>query len=192
MNPQLVTPRCLLRAPQPGDAEPAWARWGQDAPVWRFLAWPQPPQARTLGQQLDYAGALWRKHAGWTWVLCLAPHPQEPIGLLQLLPPDPRPVAPPQHPHHLRLGYLLARPWQGQGLMREAVGAVLAHALHQPGVWRVDALCDVDNTASARLLTALGLVREGLLRRHSLHPGCGPGPRDVWLFAAIRSQAHSA
>jgi RimJ/RimL family protein N-acetyltransferase len=47
---------------------------------------------------------------------------------------------------------------------------VLAEAFAQDAVWRIDALCDVDNRASVRLLQALGFAQEGVLGRHSVHP----------------------
>jgi ribosomal-protein-alanine N-acetyltransferase len=187
MDDTLQTARCLLRAPRPGDAAAAWALWGQDAEVWRHLAWPQPRDEATLRQQLDYLASLQRKGRAWIWLLCLQTAPQSPIGLLQLLPGGPE--AP---PHHLRLGFQLARAHWGRGLMREAAAAVLAHAFTRPGLWRVDALCDVDNHPSERLLLVLGMVREGLLRRHTVHPALGPAPRDVWMMALTRDAASPA
>jgi ribosomal-protein-alanine N-acetyltransferase len=88
--------------------------------------------------------------------------------------------------HHLRLGYVLGRPWWGQGLMSEAVDAVLQAAMAQPQVWRVDALCDEANTASARLLARVGMQREGLLRKVVMHPNAAAHPRDAWLYARTR------
>ena len=95
-------------------------------------------------------------------------------------------MASPAPAHHLRLGFLLARTHWRRGLMREAVSAVLDEAFAQTSVWRVDALCDVDNQASARLLDALGFVHEGVLRRHSMHPNMGSEPRDVRVHARLR------
>src|SRR5262245_29109228 len=48
------------------------------------------------------------------------------------------------------LGYALARRWWHQGLMSEAVTAVIEWALAQPTIYRMWATCDVDNVASAR------------------------------------------
>lgn len=103
------------------------------------------------------------------------------MGQVQLLPQ--RLDGP---PHHLRLGYLLARPCWGQGLMHEALSLLLPAVWAEPQLWRIDAVVDVDNLASARLLERLGFTGEGLLRRHSLHPLAGPEPRDVRLYAQVR------
>lgn len=101
--------------------------------------------------------------------------------MVQLLP---QPTEAP--PHHLRLGYLLARSAWGGGWMDEALRAVLHEACAQPALWRLDALCDTENPASLRLLQRHGFQREGVLRRHTLHPNAGAEPRDVVVMALTR------
>ena len=147
--------------------------------VLRYLGWRPHAVVTETRAQLDWDQARWLKRSAWTWLI--AEPRGTPIGLVQLIPQ--RFDAP---SHHLRLGFLLARPHWGRGLMREALAAVLAEAFEQTAVWRVDALCDVDNQASARLLQALRFGCEGVLRRHSLHPNLSDEPRDVAVFAQLR------
>src|SRR5439155_12273465 len=66
-------------------------------------------------------------------------------------------------PHRLDCGYVLARRWWRQGFMTEALTEVAVWALHQPSVFRIGAVCDVENNGSARVLENSGFVREGLL-----------------------------
>lgn len=180
MKRVLHTGRLRLRAPQPGDEQVAFERWAQDPQVLRYLGWRPHAQLADTRTQLDWDQARWLKRSAFTWMLV---EPQlGPIGMVQLTPQ--RFDAP---PHHLRLGYLLARSHWGRGLMHEAVSAVLDEAFAQGGVWRVDALCDVANQASARLLLSLGFVHEGVLQRHSLHPNAGAEPRDVSVHARVRT-----
>jgi ribosomal-protein-alanine N-acetyltransferase len=167
MNRALNTARLRLRAPRPGDARVAFERWAQDALVLRYLGWRPHVEVEQTRQQLDWDTARWMKKSAFTWLLLPRGDPA-PVGQVQLVPQS---LSGPCH--HLRLGYLLARSHQGRGLMREAV-------------WRVDALCDVENLASARLLQSLGLQCEGRLARHALHPNAGAQPRDVWCYAAVR------
>jgi lincosamide nucleotidyltransferase A/C/D/E len=47
-------------------------------------------------------------------------------------------------------------------------------------------VCDVDNAAPARALGKSGLVREGRLRRYTVHPNVSDEPRDVYLYARTR------
>jgi [ribosomal protein S5]-alanine N-acetyltransferase len=48
------------------------------------------------------------------------------------------------------------------------------------------ATCDSDNLASARVLEKIGLMREGVLRRHTIRPNISPIPRDVFIYAKVR------
>jgi len=89
-------------------------------------------------------------------------------------------------PHRLDCGYVLARPWWRQGLMTEVLSEVSCWALRQPAVFRIGAVCDVENIGSARVLEKSGFVREGLLRRWLLHPNISEEPRDCYSYARVR------
>jgi RimJ/RimL family protein N-acetyltransferase len=65
---------------------------------------------------------------------------------------------------HADIGYLLRRDRWGQGLAREAVSAVLGHCFAKLKLHRVQAIIDPDNTASRKLVEALGFTHEGTLR----------------------------
>jgi ribosomal-protein-alanine N-acetyltransferase len=88
--------------------------------------------------------------------------------------------------HRLDCGYVLARRWWRQGLMTEALTRVAEWGLRQPVVFRIGAVCDVDNIASAGVLEKSGFVREGLLRRWLLHPNISDQPRDCYSYARVR------
>ncbi len=49
--------------------------------------------------------------------------------------------------------------------MPEAVRAVVRWASSNPSVFRVWAVCDVENRASARVLEKTGFLREGILKK---------------------------
>jgi ribosomal-protein-alanine N-acetyltransferase len=72
------------------------------------------------------------------------------------------------HPWHLRgsIGYELARPFWRQGIMSEALTAILALGFGEMGLNRIDAVVLPDNLASIRLLEKLGFCNEGLLREY--------------------------
>jgi RimJ/RimL family protein N-acetyltransferase len=84
------------------------------------------------------------------------------------------------------LGYVLGRKFWGQGYMTEAVRAVVDYALAEPEVFRVWAVCDVENAASARVLEKAGMRREGILRRWSMHPNISDEPRDSLCYARVK------
>src|ERR1700746_397426 len=73
-----------------------------------------------------------------------------------------------------------------QGLMTEGLTEVTVWAVRQPPVFRIGAVCDVENTGSARVLEKSGFIREGLLRRWLLHPNISGEPRDCYSYARVR------
>lgn len=184
--PRLIdTPRLLLRDPRPGDASAAFAAYASQAAVLRYLGWrPHQSEAETR-QQFSYDVYRWLKGSAWVWVMTCKRPGQEagPVfGQIELTPMS----HPSDQAHHLRLGYLMARSHWGQGLMAEAVTAVLQAAMQQPGVWRVDALCDTENHASGALLARVGMRLEGHWRRAVCHPNVSDEPRDAWVYAFTR------
>ena len=70
--------------------------------------------------------------------------------------------------------------------MTEVLTDIVNWALQQPPIFRIGAVCDVENLASARVMEKAGLVREGLLRRWLMHPNVSDEPRDCLSYALVR------
>lgn len=66
--------------------------------------------------------------------------------------------------HHATLGYSLDHEFEGQGLMREGVEAVIRFGFSNLNLRRIEACFMPANQRSERLLVALGFQPEGLLR----------------------------
>jgi ribosomal-protein-alanine N-acetyltransferase len=62
------------------------------------------------------------------------------------------------------LGYAFLPAARGQGLAREAAAAVLAHGFGPLGLARIVAITSIDNLASGRVLTSIGMRLERRLR----------------------------
>jgi ribosomal-protein-alanine N-acetyltransferase len=89
--------------------------------------------------------------------------------------------------HGAEIGYVLARAYWGCGLAAEAARAVFAAIREIDGIYRVWAVCDIDNTASARVLEKIGLRYEARLMRWSECPNHERDrrPRDVLVYAWV-------
>lgn len=76
---------------------------------------------------------------------------------------------------HLRaeVGYELAPSCWGQGLMPEAVGAILHFGFTAMGLHSVEAQIDPANDGSRRVLEKLGFVQEGYFRESFFDPAVG-------------------
>jgi ribosomal-protein-alanine N-acetyltransferase len=72
------------------------------------------------------------------------------------------------HPRHMRasIGYELARPFWHQGIMSEALRAILYFGFQELNLNRVEAVIMPENIASIKLLEKLGFQNEGLLREY--------------------------
>ena len=69
------------------------------------------------------------------------------------------------------IGYWLAEPFWGRGLMTGAVRAASEHALAEPDLCRLYAPVFAWNTASMRVLEKAGYEREGILWRSAVKDG---------------------
>jgi RimJ/RimL family protein N-acetyltransferase len=70
--------------------------------------------------------------------------------------------------------------------MPEVLTAAAQWAMQQDAIWRIGAICDVENRASARVVEKAGLQREGILRRWIIHPNVSAEPRDCFSYAMVR------
>ncbi len=177
MKPPAIieTERLRLRPPVMDDATAIFETYAQDEEVTRYLTWRPDKSIDETRAFLRRCGASWEQGKAFGMAIT-GREDGRLIGMIEL-----RPDA-----HRVELGYVLARPYWGRGLMTEAVGAVTAWALAQPDVHRVWAVCDVANPASARVLEKAGMEREGLLRGWSIHPNLSATPRDCWCYARVR------
>jgi RimJ/RimL family protein N-acetyltransferase len=171
----VVTDRLLLRPPVSQDAEAIFQGYAQDAEVTRYLTWLPHRDIETTRNFVQWAIAAWQGEHRFPWVVTVK-DTQHVIGMVECRP----------HDFHVSLGYALARPYWRQGLMSEAVQAIVDWGLAQPPIYRVWAICDKENIASARLLEKVGMQCEGLLRRSVIHPNLSRQPRDCWLYAIVK------
>jgi ribosomal-protein-alanine N-acetyltransferase len=83
------------------------------------------------------------------------------------------------------LGWLVIRERQGQGVAREALGALIEHLFDVEGRRRLYADIDPDNAASNRLVESLGFTLEGRLREQwTTHIG----RRDSLIWGLLASE----
>lgn len=82
------------------------------------------------------------------------------------------------------LGYGMHRAHWGQGLMHEALSALLRYGFEQMNLNRVEADVDPRNTGSVRSLERLGFVKEGVLRERWIVDG---EKSDTGFYGLLRS-----
>jgi RimJ/RimL family protein N-acetyltransferase len=85
--------------------------------------------------------------------------------------------------HRAEVGYWLAKPLWGRGIMTAVVQSACRHAFEELGLVKITAHVFSHNPASARVLEKCGFREEGLLRKHFLKDGRFI---DARLFALLR------
>lgn len=174
--PQIFeTLRLRLRPPVLEDAKSIFEQYAQDAEVTKYLIWSPHRYIDETRDFLRRCQFLWKDGAAFPWAItrkeddCL-------LGMIEIRIDG----------HSVNLGYVLARRFWGNGYAAEAVNAVSDWALAQEEIYRVWAVCDVENHASARVLEKSGMQREGTLRRWLVHPHCGVVPRDCYCYSKVK------
>jgi ribosomal-protein-alanine N-acetyltransferase len=170
----ITTSRLLLRKPRLDDAARIFAAYAQDPEVTRYLTFRPHRDLRETQQVVDRFLEGWASGKTFCWLI-FRRDGGELIGSIGA-----------RKNQGINVGYLLARPYWRRGFMSEAVSAIVEWAFAQPHIFRVWAVCDCDNEASARLLERNGFKEEGILRKWSLHPNISDVPRDCYCYARTR------
>jgi len=172
---EISTSSLRLREPVLADAEAIYEEYAADPDVTRYMTWVPHSAAATVADFLQVLAA--RANAGeeYSWVLTKSGSDRA-IGMIGAR----------VRGFKVDIGYVVGRAHWGKGYMTEAVTAVAERFLSMPEIFRVWAVCDMENPASARVLEKSGFTREGSLRRWMSHPNISPEPRDCYIYGRVR------
>ncbi|TYG55176.1 hypothetical protein ES288_D09G250600v1 [Gossypium darwinii] len=82
-----------------------------------------------------------------------------------------------------RLGYAVSAGYRGQGIATAALKMAVANAFTEfQGLVRVEALVEVENIGSQRVLEKVGFLKEGLLRKYGF---CKGEIRDMIVYSFL-------
>ena len=181
----LQTERLRLRAPADDPALAAAVVDYLQCNQAHLAPW-DPPRAPDAGQptqvrsQLATGATAFAAGLAWRWWLTAAGQPGQVIGSVQL-------SAITRGAFHCgSLGYSIAASHQGQGLMHEAVQAVINEAFSpRANLHRIQASVRPENQRSVALLKRLGFAQIGLARNYLFIDGDW---RDHLLFELTQDQ----
>lgn len=175
--PTLETPRLRLREINEDDAPALYAIHGDPLLMRWFGSDPLPDLDAARG--LVRAFAAWRElvNPGTRWGIERRDAPGL-VGSIGLFSWN-------RQWRKCTVGYELAHAAQRQGLMREALCAVLPWGWTRMQLNRVEALIHPDNLASIRVVRALGFVEEGRLREVGRWGG---RHHDMLQFSLLRRE----
>ncbi|MDO4539188.1 MAG: GNAT family N-acetyltransferase [Coriobacteriales bacterium] len=152
----LETKRLILRRFEEGDLDALYANWAGDERTTRFLTWPTYRTPEDGREVLDEWIASYADPSFYQWAIVLR-ELGEPIGSISVVGEFPEVCG-------VEIGYCIGPTWWGQGIVSEALSAVLDYFFETVGVLRVQAKHDVNNPASGGVMRHCGMRYEGTLR----------------------------
>lgn len=172
MTPTLETNRLLLRPLELSDAEQVqrlFPQWEIVQYLNAVVPWPYPPDG-ALTYYRDQALPAIARGDEWHWTLRLKKDPDQIIGALAL-----------SRGSKDNRGFWMAPPWQGQGLMTEAVIAANDYWFDILGFPVLRAPKALANEASRRISEKTGMRRVGTEERNYVS---GRLPGEIWEITA--------
>jgi ribosomal-protein-alanine N-acetyltransferase len=138
---------------------PAVVRYSADAEVARYTVW-EPGTEESAGRFVEAAIQSGTRHPRSVYELAIVePRDGDLIGAARLG------IESIEH-RRADIGYVLGRPWWGQGLATEVVEVLVDLGFRRLSLHRLWATTHPDNIASARVLEKVGFTYEGRLRDH--------------------------
>lgn len=173
--PVVETPRLTLRKARMSDAADIY-RYAQDPEVARHVLW---DAHRSIFESRGYVRFLiyqYRNGMPGSWVIVLKEtgHVVGTIGYMSYHADNAT----------VEVGYSLSREHWGQGLMTEALSAVISETFRTLKLHRIEAMHFTDNPASGRVMAKCGMLHEGHMRERI---NCKGVFRDVEMWGILQS-----
>jgi ribosomal-protein-alanine N-acetyltransferase len=160
--PSLTTNRLQLRQIQPTDAEALFAIFS-DEEAMQFYGHEPHRSLEETRASIEQTQARYSRREAIRWGITLKGEDQV-IGSCSFHHFD-------TDFHRSETGYELHRAFWGQGIMTEAMSAILTYGFAELGLHRVEAIIDSANERSKGLLLKLGFTYEGNLRQRYFFRG---------------------
>ncbi len=163
---RLETPRLILRRFTADDAEPMFKNWAGDSEVTKHLTWSAHKnvnETKVILEQLFLP--CYQKQNAYEWAIELKAL-GEPIGSIGVHGQN-------ELIRSGELGYCIGRRFWGQGYTLEALNEVMRFLFLEVNFNRLEALHEVENVSSGRVMQKAGMRFEGIRRQ------VGPNHRGV-------------
>ena len=171
----LQTPRLILRKLAITDADDIFA-YASDPQVTTYTAW---ATHRSINETYEYLNnfvfQMYRSGKGMNLGIVMKKNGKL-IGTCSLHTTSVH--------RRAELGYVLSRNYWGKGLMTEAAKSAIAFGFHVMHLQRIQAICDVNNVSSARVLEKAEMQFEGILHNYLFYK---ERSWDVKMYAITRS-----
>lgn len=151
----IETDRLILRRFERFDAQAMFDNWASDDEVTKYLTWPTHTDVSVTEGILAEWIPQYEDDTFYNWAIVLKDNGPEPEGNISVVRWEKDGQVP-------VVGYCLGRRWWHQGIMTEALGAVIAFLFEQVGVERIETYHDPNNPHSGGVMRKCGMTFEGI------------------------------
>ncbi len=177
----LETERLILRRFEIEDAQAMYTNWASDPDVTKYLTWPVHASADVSKTILKEWISSYSKDNYYQWAIVFKENGTEPIGSIAAVHMN-------DDIDMVHIGYCLGKPWWHQGIMSEALKAVMDFFFDQVGANRIECRHDPRNPHSGMVMKKCGMKYEGTMRSADRN---NQGICDSCCYALLRSERPS-
>ncbi len=168
----LETKRLILRRATLDDAEAMFHNWASDPKVTKYLTWPTHANVAITQAVLQDWVTCYARQDYYQWMIILKEFDTCPIGSISVVSLDDSQAT-------AEIGYCIGQPWWHQGIMSEALAAVIDYLFEQVGILHVKAKHDTNNPYSGAVMRKCGMRYQGI----QLQAGTNnQGPCDIATY----------
>lgn len=175
--PEITTDRLFLRQVHNDDTD-AIFNLRSNSSVMKYI---DRRRAVTVQDALDVMklmSDLLEKNEGITWAITLKDDPSRLIGTIGYWRFN-------KENYRAEIGYMLSADFWKQGIMKEAIYAVIPYAFNTLGLHSIEADIHPDNTASATLLGSTGFVKEAHFKENYFFEGVF---KDTIIYSRLNNK----
>jgi ribosomal-protein-alanine N-acetyltransferase len=174
----IETERLLLRRFSKNDAGAMYRNWASDPEVTKYLTWPAHTSVNVSRAVLEEWAASYSQENYYQWAIVLKKHGNDPIGSISAVDQN-------DDLSMIHIGYCIGKAWWHQGIMSEALKAVMDYFFDKVGANRIETRHDPRNSHSGMVMKKCGMRYEGTMRESDRNNQC---ICDACWYALLRSE----
>lgn len=157
----IETERLILRKFVIEDAQAMFDNWAKDEEVTRYLTWPPHQNVEITKMILNSWIEQYDKADYYQWAIILKSNGQDPIGCIGTVKQE-------DDIEMVHIGYCMGKAWWHQGVMSEALAAIMTYFFKQVKVNRMESCHDILNPHSGDVMKKCGMQLEGIRKQAGL------------------------
>lgn len=175
---EIRTERLILRRFVPEDYVYMYNNWASDDEVTKFLTWKTHSDVYVSKEITENWVKAYENDSNYQWAITLKEKTEEPFGSIAVVFCD-------EDVFTFEIGYCISKKHWRKGFTSEALQAVISFLFENTDVNRIEAIHDVNNPNSGRVMNKCGMVFEGTHRKAFRN---NTGICDVNYYSILRSE----